>query len=253
MVDSTIVKDPKTQKVPFLTSLILLVIGALLTQAGNMFYQKITQERRALGYTVLANYSLVDVKPEAVGKIKVYYNENPTENLYLFKVRIVNIGNMPLKNQAVLFAFDESAEVLSADYRTVPEKEFGRVDSVATKRNGERKYLIELLNPADKREEIEFTFLTRDNKSDSIGVYAKGENLVVEKLEAAKGEERARKPLGFEPWQLYSLVLLFFVATIMSAMEAYRRARYKARIKENEQQRYQQLLRNLERFGPLDK
>jgi len=155
-----------------------LIGGGVIT----FFITKYFRERKSLGYQIISKMSLVNVNPEVRDKIKIDYDGTSVENLFSFKVRVINNGNIPIKDQAILFEFDERAKVLVADYNTDPPKEFGEIERVAGVAANEAKFVIGLLNPKSKKEEVEFNLLTVDNENDDIEIHAKGENLRVREI-----------------------------------------------------------------------
>ncbi|MCJ7578740.1 MAG: hypothetical protein MUO91_09850 [candidate division Zixibacteria bacterium] len=155
-------------------ALISLVGGGVIT----FLITKHFRERKSLGYQIVSKMSLIDVKPEVRDKIKIDYDGKPVENIYSFKVRVINDGNVPVKNQSVLFEFDKETKVLAADYVTKPEREFGEIKRENTVATNEAKFIIGLLNPKSMKEQIEFNFITVDNRSDNVELISKGENLI---------------------------------------------------------------------------
>ena len=158
--------------------LIYLAAGGAIT----FFITKYFRQKKSLAYQIVSKMSLIDVNPEVREKIRIEYDGKPAENIFSFKVRVSNDGNVPIKDQPILFEFDKEAKVLVADYNTKPEREFGEIKRENTDAPNEAKFIIGLLNPKSKKEQIEFNLLTIDNKSDDIKFYAKGENLKVHDL-----------------------------------------------------------------------
>jgi hypothetical protein len=154
-------------------ALISLVGGGVIT----FLIAKHFRERKSLAYQILSKMSLINVNPKVRDKIKIDYDGKPAENIFSFKVRVINEGNVPIKDQPILFEFDKEAKVLIADYNTKPEKEFGEIKREDTGATNEAKFVIGLLNTKSKKEQIEFNFITIDNKNDEIKLHAKGENL----------------------------------------------------------------------------
>ena len=153
--------------------LISVVVGGVVT----FLITKHFKQKKSLAYQIVSKMSLINVNPEVRDKIKIDYDGTPVENIYSFKVRIINDGNVPIKNQPILFQFDKEAKVLVADYNTKPEREFGEIKRENADVPNEVKFVIGLLNPKRMKEEIEFDFITVDNKSDNLEAISKGENL----------------------------------------------------------------------------
>jgi len=158
--------------------LIYVAAGGLITFLITKYFR----ERKSLAYEILSKMSLINVNPKVRDKIKIDYDGKPAENIFSFKVRVINDGNVPIKDQPILFQFDKEAKVLAADYNTKPEREFGEIKKGNVDVLNEARFIIGLFNPKSKKEQIEFNLLTIDNKSDDIKFYAKGENLKVHDL-----------------------------------------------------------------------
>lgn len=159
-------------------ALISLVGGGVITFLITKYFR----ERKSLAYQIVSKMSLIDVNPQVRDKIKIDYDGKPAENIFSFKVKVINDGNVPIKNQPILFQFDKEAKVLVADYITKPEREFGEIKKENTGQKNEVKFVIGLLNPKSIKEQIEFNFITVDNKSDNLEVISKGENLTFHKV-----------------------------------------------------------------------
>jgi len=160
--------------------------------------------------------SLIDVKPEVRDKIKIDYDGKPAENIFSFKVRVINDGNVLIKNQPILFEFDKSAKVLVADYNTKPEREFGEIKRENLDAPNEVKFVIGLLNPKSKKEQIEFNFLTIDNKNEEIKLHAKGENLKSHEISSKFDKLRDWQAHGF----LIFVIIMMGVALLVRSLEA---------------------------------
>jgi len=201
--------------------IVLLLVGGVITLSVTLIYQKISKEESSMGYSVIANTSLVEVNPTIRDKIKVLYEDQIVKDIYFFKVKIINDGDLPIKDQEIQFTLDDSAKIISDTFVTKPEV-FGKIEEISiiekrkaklpwkyftTKKEqieqrdtliefeaeNKKKYFLKLINPEDKNEEIEFTFLTINNKSDKIKVFAKGEGWNIHEIEGeakkdSKGE-----------------------------------------------------------------
>jgi len=190
-------------------ALISLVGGGVITFLITKYFR----ERKSLGYQIVSKMSLINVNPEVRDKIKIDYDGKPAENIFSFKVRIINNGNVPIKDQPILFEFDKQAKVLVADYNTKPEKEFGEIKREDTSATNEVKFVVQLLNPKSKKEQIEFDFLTIDNKNDEIKLHAKGENLKVHEVRTSAFAE-----FGY---YLISALLIFFFYGLLRLIVPY--------------------------------
>jgi hypothetical protein len=159
-----------------------LIIALISLAGGGLITFLITKhfkEKKSLAYQIVSKISLIDVKPEVREKIKIDYDGKPAENIFSFKVRVINDGNVPIKDQPILFEFDKETKVLVADYNTKPKREFGEIKRVNESGvTNEAKFVIGLLNPKRTNEQIEFNFITVDNKTDVVEIIAKGENLI---------------------------------------------------------------------------
>ena len=163
--------------------IIVVLIAAIAGGIVTFFITKHFRQKKSLAYQIVSKMSLINVNPKVRDKIKIDYDGTPAENIFSFKVRVINDGNVPIKGQPILFQFDKEAKVLAADYKTKPEREFGEVTRVNKQdATNEAKYIIGLLNPKRMKEEMEFNFITVDNKNESLKVMSKGEDLTFHEL-----------------------------------------------------------------------
>ena len=158
---------------------IKIILGAIIGGFTTFFVQKKLKERNSLAYEILSKMSLIDVKDEVKKKIKIEYEEFPANNIYSFKIRLVNDGNVAIKNQPILFEFPKDCHILETKIDTKPRFEFGPITLDEKYEKGEldfhlERYIIDMVNPKD---EIEFRFLTINNSNDAVKIHCKGENL----------------------------------------------------------------------------
>lgn len=155
--------------------LIIVTLSLILGGAITYIITKHFREKRSLAYEIFCERSLINISPKIKDKIKVEWDGAPLENVSSFKVRLINDGNVAVKKQPILFLFEEGSWIVDWDYSTKPNREFGHIEKIQEPKNPhEVKTVVHLMNP---KEEIEFSFLTAESKSESLNIYAKGENL----------------------------------------------------------------------------
>jgi len=164
--------------------LIIVLVSAVLGGIVTYVLTKHFRERKILSYEVTCERSLINISPRIKDKIKVEWDGAPIEDASSFKVRLINDGNTPIKEQPILFSFDDGSWIVQSDHTTKPGREFGYVHELPEELPpNELKVIVELMNPKD---EILFTFLTAESKSESLTLYAKGENLRIHKRIGAR-------------------------------------------------------------------
>ena len=110
----------------------------------------IQRRKKALSYDLLSKFSLLSIREEIEGKLKVLFDDKPVKNVHLFIIRLINTGNVPITSadyeKPVEFGFGEGARILSSEViATTPENmhvETEEVDSFLV-------LLPLLLNPKD--------------------------------------------------------------------------------------------------------
>ena len=197
--------------------IIVVLISAITGGLITFLITKHFRQKKSLAYQIVSKMSLINVRPEVRHKIKIDYDGTSAENIFSFKVRVINDGNVPIKNQPILFEFDKKAKVLVADYNTKPRKEFGEITRANSQdATNEAKFIIGLLNPKRMKEQIEFNFITVDNKNDNLEVISRGENLRFHEL----AEPRSRF-LGI-PGILWSDLMPVFIGASIASFLIYR-------------------------------
>src|SRR4030065_2502036 len=105
--------------IPFIIAIISIVATFLIT--GHF------EKKASLGYQIVSKTSLIEIKPDIRNKIKVIYEDREIDKIYSFKIRVVNYGNVPLRNQKISFQFDAAAEIISDSFITTPGEGFGDI------------------------------------------------------------------------------------------------------------------------------
>lgn len=76
-------------------------------------------KRKRLSYEIISNTPLLSVKSEVKGRIKIYLDDRPVEDVNLIMIRITNIGNDPILSKdlttPITINFDEAAKLLSVE------------------------------------------------------------------------------------------------------------------------------------------
>src|SRR5574341_1619870 len=158
--------------------LIIPFIIAILSIIATFIITSYFEKKAGLGYQIVSKTSLVEIKPDIRDKIKILYEDRQIDKIFSFKVRVVNTGNIPLRNQKISFQFDSAAEIISDSFVTSPAEGFGEILPTQTGvLSNKREYTISLLNPLKMGDEIIWNFVTINNNSDYIKISARGEGL----------------------------------------------------------------------------
>lgn len=133
---------------------------AILAIIVSIFLWAIQRRKKTLSYDVISSFSLLSVREEIEGKLKVLFEDNPVKNVHLFIIRLINTGNVPITSadyeRPVEFSFGEDARILSSEVTaTKPEN----LDVEAEEIDNFYVLLPLLLNPKDS---ITIKFLVSD-------------------------------------------------------------------------------------------
>ena len=113
-----ILRDPLWQ---FIGAIVALI--ALCATVAIFHFQR---KRKVLSYQVTSSSSLLSVREEVEGKIKILYEGTPIWRVHLVVVRIHNSGNVPIQKsdyeRPLSISFGEDSRILSAEVtETSPE------------------------------------------------------------------------------------------------------------------------------------
>lgn len=93
-------------------------IGAILALMAIILVW-MQRQRKALSYNIISNTSLVDIKEEIKGKLEVFFDGKPVENIYLIIIKFINTGNLPIKSvdyeSPINMNFGKDARVLASE------------------------------------------------------------------------------------------------------------------------------------------
>ncbi|EQB62698.1 MAG: hypothetical protein RBG1_1C00001G0277 [candidate division Zixibacteria bacterium RBG-1] len=202
------------------TVIISVVGGSILGSIGTLIVGKKLKERKSLAYEILSKMSLIDVKDEVKKKIKIQYEEFPADNIFSFKIRIVNDGTAALKDQPILFEFPKGTITLETKIDTKPKMEFG---PIAWLKKGEgdfhlERFQIGMMNP---KEEVEFDFLTINNVNDAVKVHCKGENLRFHQIDPQKRAQKEKNITNAVFWIPFALFILGGILSLIFKEKKY--------------------------------
>lgn len=84
------------------------------------------RQRKELQYALINLTPLLSVEEELRGRVRILFDEQPVDNVYLVVLELFNSGNNPIATddyeQPITLGFGENAQVLSSQImRTVPE------------------------------------------------------------------------------------------------------------------------------------
>jgi len=152
--------------------LLSAIIGGTIGIIGTILAVYLVKKRKRVAYEV-ASVSLMDVSDAIRDKIKIEYENKPVKNLYAFQVQIKNTGNAVVEKLPILFEFDPNTKILDVGIETTPEREF-HIEKIDVNKEGETKYEIDFLN---RNDQISLFFLTANNKSEYLKLYAHAKEL----------------------------------------------------------------------------
>ncbi len=125
---------------------ILAIVAALLI----FFWQ---QRKKILTYFIITKIQVISVSRGFQEKIKVLYNDEPINNVFLFEVMVINSGIIPIRPsdyiEPICLSFNQNAKVISAEVSEQSEGSLG-ID-INTENPSHSTILItnKLLNPKD--------------------------------------------------------------------------------------------------------
>lgn len=185
-----------------LAAFIVFILGVVFT----IVWQKYTEKNRRLAYRISVSQPKIDIGEEIGNRLTLLFDQQPIDNLYVFRVTLENVGNLAVQNQQVLIEFDENAVPLSSN-RIEHEPLVGPV----TQRNQVSKpyqvgYMIDLL---PKGKKVEFVFFTKDNKTPQVILHWRNEtNPETEVIEQPGQRLRA---VDDHIQRILALLLIYFV------------------------------------------
>ena len=162
-----------TLLVDFDSSLVSAIIGAFIGIFGTVLIYYMSKKRMKVTYEITSISTMMDINHIIRDKIKVEYENKPINNIYSFNVKIKNTGNTVVEKLPILFEFNSNTKILGDNIKTTPEREFN-VQKKDVDKESDIKYEIDFLNP---KELIFFSFLTADNESECLKVYARVKGL----------------------------------------------------------------------------
>lgn len=155
------------------SSLISAIIGAFIGIFGTILVYYLGKKRMKVAYEKISVSTMMNIDSKIRDKIKVEYENKPINNIYSFNVKIKNTGNTVIEKLPILFEFDSNTKILGNNIKTIPEREF-IIEKKDVDKESEIKYEIDFLNPNDL---IFFSFLTANNESEYLKLYARAKGL----------------------------------------------------------------------------
>lgn len=155
------------------SSLLSAIIGAIIGIFGTILLYYLGKKRMKVAYEITSVSTMMNINYKIRDKIKVEYENQPINNIHSFNVKIKNTGNTVIEKLPILFEFDSNTRILGNNIKTIPEREF-IIETKDVDKESEIKYEIDFLNPKDL---IFFSFLTADNESEYLKLYARAKGL----------------------------------------------------------------------------
>jgi hypothetical protein len=102
---------------------VVLAIIALLVTIVIFIVQR---KKKRLSYQVISLTSLLGLKEEIAGKIKVLYEGNEVTNVHLFEIKLINTGNQPIASsdfeRPICISFADVTTILTSEiYESNPK------------------------------------------------------------------------------------------------------------------------------------
>lgn len=133
---------------------VVLVILALITILQSVFYRK----KKKLQFLLGPSFSLVNIKQSFKEKIKVFYENVPSDDLSSIQVTIRNSGNIPISKEDIVVPiklnFDEKIKII--DWKKISTQPKGLIVNVNKSNDNEVNCDFELLN---QNHEIKLQFV----------------------------------------------------------------------------------------------
>lgn len=91
---------------------------ALFTLATSFLIYLLQRQRKAISYEVVSRNQLLTVREELEGKLQVLYEGDPTKDICLLVLKLINSGNLPVSTSdyecPISFATGANSKILSA-------------------------------------------------------------------------------------------------------------------------------------------
>jgi len=150
--------------IPLLIGLVIAII-----QFG---LPKIFAEDKELSYTIDSPIKYIDSQEINDVEVEVIINGEPVKSLYVYKIKIWNSGDLPIKDLPISLIFDdvEDFKIITTMHDTIPKYEFGYINE--TRGNYSIRLVFALLNPGDAD-----TVTIISNRLSDLNLYTKSEGL----------------------------------------------------------------------------
>lgn len=111
-------RDPIWQFVGAFAGIVGVIISIMAVLLSSYHTFRLQQEVKAFQIVILAATSLVEVEPSVAEEIKLFYRDEPIENLSLFQLKVENSGTQTIREEdyakPVKFTFPSQAEIVDA-------------------------------------------------------------------------------------------------------------------------------------------
>jgi hypothetical protein len=170
------------------------VVAALIGAVAAISIEAWRRKRKILGFEILSAGLIIPFESQAGDDLEVRVRSTlvqdaveaeefvPAGKVYGFRVRLKNVGNVPIESQDVFVMLDGGAKMLSLEVEEGPVELWGRI--VTDRQHGNRftgQCLLPFLNPG---QDIILSVQSVDNEVPACLVYAPGAGLVLRDLEA---------------------------------------------------------------------
>ncbi len=185
--------------------LIPLIVGLVIVIIQFVLPYFLSKDKK-ISYEIPLSTTFINKDEIKDVEIKIFVENNETKFINIFKARVWNSGDLPLKNIPISYIFNpykdysDIFKIFSITHTTKPKYQFGKITKL-TDNKTEKAFKYELLNPGD---EIEVTFIA--NAPAFLSIYAKSEAMKVKRVSSTSTKN----------WLQYTTVLIGVLASLLS-------------------------------------
>jgi len=172
------------------------VAAALIAAVVAVGIEMWRRTRKVLGWEELSANLIIPFESEPGGDLEVRVRSSlvqepggdddfvPAGRVYGFRVRLKNLGNVPIESQEVFLVLDDSAKMLSLEVEQGPVELWGKI---ATERQHQNRFMgrcvLPFLNPG---QDLILSAQSVDNHFPACFVFAPGVGLTVRDMESSR-------------------------------------------------------------------
>jgi len=186
--------------IPLIVGLIIVIIQFVLPY--------LLKKDKEVSYEIPLSTTFINKDEIKDVEIKIYVENNETKFINIFKARVWNSGDLPLKNIPISYIFNpykdysDIFQIFSINHETKPKYQFGKISKLTDDKT-QKAFKYELLNPGD---EIEVTFIA--NAPAFLSIYSKSEGMKVKRVSSTSRRD----------WLQYTTVIIAMLASLLSLL-----------------------------------